>query len=237
MRRDSADKHTKYDLTAFNTDGYDVTGNNVYIHHVRIWNDDDCISVKDGSTNMLFEHIEASGLGLVIGSIGSSRVSNITFRHAVMKESVKGIYMKTRWNDAGPIGSEASITNILYENITIINPSQFAIWIGPAQQSGQPCSLLWPHLEAQCTMSGYQTWADIALRDITIIDPKHSPGVLMGNTSNPITGLVFDNVIVKYQGERVSHRLPWGNVYMPCEGIEGTSRGGSDPVPRCLTVQ
>lgn len=235
-RRDQADKHTKWDLTAFNTDGYDITGNNVYIHHVKIWNDDDCISVKDGSTNMLFEHIEASGLGLVIGSIGSSRVDNITFRHAVMQESVKGIYMKTRWRDDGPIGSAASISRILYENITIISPTQFAIWIGPAQQTGQPCSLLWPHGSATCSMSGYQTWSDIVLKDITIIDPRHSPGVLMGNSSNPITGLVFDNVQVKYEKERIGQRMPWGNVYMPCEGIVGSTQG-SDPAPQCLQAQ
>ena len=75
------------------------------------------------------QRITASGLGLVVGSIGSSVVHNITFRDAYMykvciaavqelwhlftsysiiartntfflfQQTVKGIYMKTRWND------------------------------------------------------------------------------------------------------------------------------------------
>jgi polygalacturonase len=39
-------KHGAVELQAFNTDGFDVSGRNVHIHDVRIWNDDDCIAVK-----------------------------------------------------------------------------------------------------------------------------------------------------------------------------------------------
>lgn len=131
------DKHTLIDLQAFNTDGFDVTGKNVYIHDCYIWNQDDCISVKDGSENMLFERITCSGLGLVVGSIGSSLVRNITFRDSYMPNTFKGIYMKTRWSDSAPVGDAASIQDVLYENITIDNPEQYGIWIGPAQQTGK----------------------------------------------------------------------------------------------------
>jgi len=58
-RRTSSDTHDVLDLTAFNTDGYDVTGNNVWIHDCSVWNQDDCIAVKDNSQNMLFERINA----------------------------------------------------------------------------------------------------------------------------------------------------------------------------------
>lgn len=71
---------------------------------------------------MLFERISCSGLGLVVGSIGHSIVRNITFRDSIMPSTVKGIYMKNRWNDSGPIDMSASISDILYENITIDNP-------------------------------------------------------------------------------------------------------------------
>jgi len=43
--------------------------------------------------------------------------------------------MKTRWYDDASDGT-ASISDVLYENITINNPEQWAIWIGPAQQTG-----------------------------------------------------------------------------------------------------
>jgi len=224
------DYHTLVDLQAFNTDGFDVTGNDVHIHDCNIWNQDDCIAVKDGSKNMLFERISCSGLGLVIGSIGSSQVKNITFRDSVMPSTFKGIYLKTRWNDAAAVGDAASISDILYENITIDAPQQYAIWIGPAQQTGQPCSLLWPNVNhAQCIMSGYQTWENIVLRDIIIRNPKGSPGVIFGNISNPIRGLVFDNVIVENPGEE-----PWGEDFYYCEGIQGTALGDTYPVPPCF---
>jgi hypothetical protein len=228
-----SDRHTALDLQAFNTDGFDVTGQNVYIHDCYIWNQDDCISVKDGARDMLFERITCSGLGLVVGSIGSSKVQNITFRDSYLPNTVKGIYMKTRWYDDLAVGDYASISDVLYENIVMDNPEQYAIWIGPAQQTGQPCSLLWTKTpNAECHMSGYQTWSNIVLRDIYINNPLHSPGVLMGNTSNPIHGLVFDNVVVTNPGSE-----PWGESFYYCEGIEGTATGGTYPAPPCFMTE
>ena len=78
---------------------------------------------------MLFERIEASGVGVTIGSIGGSTVKNITFRDINMHNSYKGIYMKFRAGEGG------LIEDILYENMYIDTPSQWPIWIGPAQQS------------------------------------------------------------------------------------------------------
>jgi len=117
-----ADKHTLLDLSAFNTDGFDVTGKNVHIHDCNIWNQDDCVAVKDHSENMLIERVFCSGLGLVIGSIGNSTVRNITFRDSIMHKTVKGIYMKTRWYDNATKDGNASITEIYYHNITINEP-------------------------------------------------------------------------------------------------------------------
>ena len=141
-RRTKRDGHSIIDLSAFNTDGIDVSGHNVHIHDVDIWNQDDCIAVKDNyppfgsiSSNMTFERINASGLGFVIGSIAGSTVRNITFRDSYMHRPYKGIYLKFRdpesiWRQPG------LIEDIVFENITIESPLQWAIWIGPAQQTG-----------------------------------------------------------------------------------------------------
>ena len=109
-----------------------VSGNNVWIHDVSVWNQDDSICVKHNASNMLFERIEASGMGLTIGSIGHARVRNITFRDCTMPSTYKGIYIKFN-RDA--ITQPCSIEDVLYENITIDEPEQWPIWIGPAQQS------------------------------------------------------------------------------------------------------
>lgn len=144
-RRTQKYEHSLIDLTAFNTDGIDIAGHNVHVHDVDIWTQDDCIAVKDNlypsdgqavSSNMTFERVNASGLGFTIGSIDVSTVRNITFRDSILYKSVKGVYMKFRGGNVFYPDWTGLIENIVYENITIFEPSQWAIWIGPAQQAG-----------------------------------------------------------------------------------------------------
>lgn len=45
-RRTGFENHTLVDMSAFNTDGFDVTGKNVWIHDCSIWCQDDTIAVK-----------------------------------------------------------------------------------------------------------------------------------------------------------------------------------------------
>ena len=237
-RRDTDDGHNAIDMTAFNTDGFDVTGRNVWIHDVSVWNQDDCIAVKDGSENMVFERVRASGVGLTIGSISGSIVNNITFRDCYMHNTYKGIYMKFRGGN-----SPGRISNVLYENIVIENAEQWAIWIGPAQQSdsdnlcaAHPCSICWPQLKtAQCNAPAAGTYENITLRNITITNPGMSPGVILGNTTNPIKGLVFEDVVVTNPGKK-----PFDGNYK-CAGVKnGIAKGKTSPVPPCfvdLTTQ
>ena len=52
-RRDGSDSHDIIDLTAFNTDGFDLQScDNVWVHHSEVWNQDDCFDVKDGTNNV-----------------------------------------------------------------------------------------------------------------------------------------------------------------------------------------
>lgn len=240
-----AKTHDARELQAFNTDGFDVAGSNVHIHDCQIWNDDDSVCVKDlgdggyrarCSENWLVERVNASGLGLTIGSIGSSAqgtcVRNITFRDSTMYNTFKGIYMKTRHGD--PTSNHtAIIEDILYENITMYKPEQWAIWIGPAQQadSSGDCSLLWPTDPfAECNIGIVSSWNNIVLRDIFIHEPKNSPGVVIGNISHPMTNIVFDNVVVTGGSDK-----PWGSDGYACYGVvNGTAIGGTSPVPVCF---
>lgn len=97
-RRDNHTWHDINDMTAFNTDGFDVAGRNIWIHDCNVWNEDDCVCVKTVpgpacSENMLFERINASGVGLTVGSITPSAantcIRNITFRDSVMPNTFK----------------------------------------------------------------------------------------------------------------------------------------------------
>ena len=99
--------------------------------------------------NYMIENNEASGIGLVIGSIGSKTahtcVNNVTFRNNHMQNTWKGIYVKSSPGQDLK-GGTGMISNILFENITIENPTQWPIWIGPQQASYEDsCSIRWPY--------------------------------------------------------------------------------------------
>lgn len=229
-RRDSDDGHDIIDLTAFNTDGFDITGTDVWIHDVSVWNQDDCVAVKDGSQNMLIERVTASGLGMTIGSIAST-VRNITFRDVVMPHTYKGIYMKFR--------GAGLVEDVLYENITMQSVEQAAIWIGPAQQSdsdnlcaAHPCSICWPLLKAlgaECNAPASALYRNITLRNIFVDGSKQSPGVILANSTSAMQDITFDNVVVRNAGTE-----PFGSNYY-CEGVaSGKAIGGTTPVPPCF---
>jgi len=235
-RRTQADGHGIFDLSAFNTDGFDVSGKNVHIHDSTVWNQDDCVCVKGESSNMLFERINASGMGLTIGSIGAETVRNITFRHMVLHRTYKGIYMKFNGHANR---SDGLIADVLYEDITIDEPAQWPIWIGPAQQSDRPslchanpCSLCWPADPfAECNLPSKGTFHNITLRRIAIHRPKMSPGVLMAPPTNPATNITFDSVVVS---EPASGNGTHGGGYFRCDSFEGVAVGTTSPVPPCF---
>ncbi|GAM22132.1 hypothetical protein SAMD00019534_053070 [Acytostelium subglobosum LB1] len=227
-RRNDFDGHDYWNLFAFNTDGFDVTGKNVWIHDCSVWNQDDCVAVKDGSENMLIERVNASGLGLTIGSIGGSDVRNITFRDCYMHKTYKGVYAKFR--------GSGLISDVLYENIVMFEPEQWPIWIGPAQQSDNvdiclphPCSLCWPEIPlAECNMPNNASYVDITLRNITVINPVKETGVIIGSATNPMTNILFDGVVFQNSDGPVAS-------YFACEHVaSGLATGGTYPVPSCF---
>jgi hypothetical protein len=233
-RRTSADGHSAIDLTAFNTDGFDLSKcDNVWIHDCSVWNQDDCFDVKDGTSNVVIERVNASGLGLTIGSIASS-VRNITFRNAHMHHTEKGIYLKFR--------GAGVVADVTYENVVMDAPEQWAIWIGPAQQcdgcsvtdicstKGGPCSLCWPTVPgAQCNAPDNAQYINITLRNVTINSPKQSAGVLLAAENSPMQNIVFDNVIVNSPANK-----PFGKDGYYCKHVNGIATGKTSPVPSCL---
>ena len=198
-RRTDADGHSLMDLSAFNTDGFDVRGRDIWIHDVQVYSQDDCITIKDDTQNVLVERVNASGIGLVIGSIGSTTVRNITFRDSILHNSHKGIYLKFRH------GSGGLIEDVLFERIVLDNIEQYPIWIGPAQQSdskdlcyANPCSLCWPTIPGAVCHGMPSTYRNIVLRDVAIRNPQGATGVVLADGGSPVEGITFDNVRVSY---------------------------------------
>eukprot|EP00511_Aplanochytrium_stocchinoi_P000338 CAMPEP_0204821966 /NCGR_PEP_ID=MMETSP1346-20131115/163_1 /ASSEMBLY_ACC=CAM_ASM_000771 /TAXON_ID=215587 /ORGANISM="Aplanochytrium stocchinoi, Strain GSBS06" /LENGTH=344 /DNA_ID=CAMNT_0051947953 /DNA_START=134 /DNA_END=1165 /DNA_ORIENTATION=- len=139
-RRTPNEGHGILDVSAFNTDGFDVTGKNIWIHDVTIWTQDDCIAIKDGTENVLVERVNATCIGMAIGSIGNSHNRNITFRDIYMHKSIKPIYLKFRNRDSEvydprkPCPCEYKhmpyglIEDVTFENIVINEPISWPIW-------------------------------------------------------------------------------------------------------------
>lgn len=201
-----------------NTDGLDVSGRDIHIHDVVVVNNDDSIAIKptngvhvaadgteyDCTENVLVENVQLTGFGATIGSVGPSEygncANNVTFRNVYMPNTGKGIYVKSDKSDC-PEGYSSSITNILYEDVCIVKPVWWALWIGPQQQHephqklGGDCSLAYP-VNGHCPTQGCTTFANISLRNVYIEDPIMSPGVILGNVSQPMSNIWFDNVQV-----------------------------------------
>ena len=246
------DSHSPANLEALNTDGFDVSGRDIYIHDSSVWNQDDCFTIvptdarginAQCTENVLIEDVQASGLGLTIGSISPSPhhacIKNVTFRRATMHRTFKGIYMKSG-NRAHPDPeATAEITDILYENITMEAPEQVPIWIGPAQEgdSQNACSLAWPELRplAKCPAPlATVRWTNVTLRDVRVRGAKASPGLIFGNDSRPMEGVVFDGVV--FEPVNPTAR-PWGERFYYCEGVNGVATGGTAPVPPCFVQE
>ena len=232
-----------------NTDGIDPKGRDIWIHDIEILNDDDSIAVKPCdrdtyvrgeptfcSENILIENAVMTGFGASIGSVPPHEdhncVRNVTFRNITMPDTGKGVYVKSNPECASDGSKTSEITDILYEDIEISKPSWWPVWIGPQQQHepgsalGDKCALDYP--VGPCPTQDCVDFRNITLRRIKITDPLFSPGVILGNASNPMTGIVFDNVTVERPGV-----FPFDKKYK-CEYANGMVLGDTSPVPGCF---
>ena len=238
-----------------NTDGIDPNGVRFHIHNCAITNDDDSIAVKPSNAakpypctrDLLLENLTLTGFGASIGSVSPHAdvgcVRNVTFRHISMPGTGKGIYIKSnpqcgRAPDRHGVMTDetAIIEGITYENVSMDRPFWWAVWIGPQQQHephsalGGKCALEWPAGHSACPTQGCVTFANITLRDVRIDRPALSPGVVLGNASNPMRNVTFEDVRTNFGPDWASGRAPWGRAYK-CEHAAVRSVGATDPKP------
>ena len=123
----------------------------------------------------------------------------------------------------------------------------WSIWIGPQAQHephedlGGACPLEYPIGNTPCRTQGCATFENITLKDVFIEDPLTSPGVILGNSTNPMKNIVFENVTMKVPLRNMAFhgRLPFHQKHFPysgifqCENAIGTCKGCS-PMPGCL---
>lgn len=67
-------------------------------------------------------------------------------------------------------------------------------------------------------------------KDIFIDSPWYSPGVILGNSTNPLQDITFDNVTVTN-----ADKSPWDKKYYDCKNVvNSVAIGGTSPVPPCF---
>lgn len=108
-----------------NTDGFDVSSNDVTIENCTIHNQDDCIAINKGS-NIVFKNNNCyGGHGISIGSIDShATVSNVLISGNTITQSDQALRIKT---DASAVGS--LVKNITYAGNTAYGIRKFGVLI------------------------------------------------------------------------------------------------------------
>jgi len=100
------------------TDAFDISGNNNHVHNVEVTNGDECVTVKNPTTNFLAENIVCHyTAGCNMGSFGNGAnqvtISGVHYRNVTMYNSEAGPQIKTYPNNLG------YVRNITYEGFTL----------------------------------------------------------------------------------------------------------------------
>ncbi|KAK7446987.1 hypothetical protein VKT23_014200 [Stygiomarasmius scandens] len=108
-----------------NTDGFDISADDVTVEDSVIMNQDDCLAINRGE-NIIFQNNQCSGgHGISVGSIDSDRVvSNIQITGNTVKNSMQCFRIKT---DAAASGS--TVSGITYTDNTASGCEEFGVLI------------------------------------------------------------------------------------------------------------
>ncbi|CAH1115653.1 unnamed protein product [Psylliodes chrysocephalus] len=128
----------KNNFTGHNTDGFDLSSNNITIKDSVVRNQDDCVVVNRGSDFIVSNVSCYGGHGLSI-SVGFSdddfernSVHNVLFENCLVDTSPNGIHVKTH-SDSGP----GIVDNVVYRNIKLNNINNFAINVQQDYSDGE----------------------------------------------------------------------------------------------------
>ena len=224
---------------ALNTDGIDVSGEDIVVRNSTVTNFDDTVCAKPQlgcSRNYLIEDINVFwGCGLSMGSVppdpGNNCISGALVRRVTFNSPLKGIYVKPNPPKTTP-GAVGEISNITYEDVKAYDPVWWPIWIGPQQQhqpgyNGTGCQFLYPLYNTSCPTDPEVSVFNITLRRVDFYNGP-SPGVLLMNASNPARNVLFEDVV-----HHNASAFPVGSEYL-CTAVSGAANGTTSPVPPCL---
>ncbi|KAJ3932142.1 MAG: pectin lyase-like protein [Lentinula lateritia] len=162
------------------TDGFDMSGNNNYVHDVSVENGDECVTVKTPTNGFLAERITCIfTAGCNIGSFGSGAtgvdVQNVFYSDVTISNSDAGVMIKSYPNCQG------TVKNVTYTGFTL-DAAAYPIYI----------SAFW--------MGGTDDTGTLEISDVTYENFVGSgtptrPGVLLDcNEATPCQNIAFDGI-------------------------------------------
>ncbi|KAL5556210.1 hypothetical protein UlMin_038446 [Ulmus minor] len=176
--------------TSPNTDGIHVTNTqNIHISNSVIGTGDDCISMVNGSQNVLATDIVCGpGHGISIGSLGSKNskayVSGIIVNRAKLIGTTNGVRIKT-WQ-----GGSGSAINIIFENIEMKNVTNPIIINQKYCDQSKPCKKQGKAVQVKNVM--YKSISGTSSSDVAI--------KFDCSQSYPCQGIVLQDVDLKLEG-------------------------------------
>jgi len=177
------------------TDGFDMSGENNYVHDVQVTNGDECVTVKTPTKNFRAENIICyHTAGCNMGSFGNAAtnvaVSNVYYRNVTMYNSEAGAQIKTYPNNLG------SVSNITYEDFKLVDVDY-----------PMSINLYWcPHTKCPAA-TGTLTITDVTFRNFQGTESGNSrPAVLLDCIpGHECKNIVFDQVNVKASNGAATH--------------------------------
>jgi len=206
-------------IKAPNTDGIQITAQDVHVHHCDVENGDDSIVVKPGSRRVLVEDCRvAQGNGLVVGTGGD--IHDIVFRRCIVDGTQYGCHIKAKDEQTGDV-SNITFQDILVKSVQnqlLIN-AWYAIGIN---QNGQTLGAASPFLNTSSSVR----ISNVTFRNITCggkcggnVNPfaKRRAGIFACNSGN----LACTNI--KFEQVHLDAACSFENVYGSGVDVDPTS--------------
>ncbi|XP_023554502.1 exopolygalacturonase clone GBGA483-like [Cucurbita pepo subsp. pepo] len=199
-----------------NTDGIHIGGSSgVTISNARIETGDDCVSIGDGSQQIIVEKVTCGpGHGISIGSLGKYKnekpVSGIIVRNCTIKNTMFGVRIKT-WPDSTP----GIATNMHFNSIVMKNVGT------PILIDQQYC----PYGKCRFKIPSRVAISDVGFRNIVGTSTTRVAVKLVCSRGYPCKNVKLSNINLRYIGTN-------GTAISECSNVKPTISGRVMP-PAC----
>ncbi|CAK5265867.1 unnamed protein product [Mycena citricolor] len=184
------------------TDGFDMSGNNNYVHDVVVENGDECVTVKTPTNGFVAENLVCiNGAGSNIGSFGAGNkavaVQNVVYRNVSVSNSDAGIMIKYFPDNSG------YVRNITYNDFRF-KAAAYPLYI----------SAFW---QGNGKDTGNLQISDVTYNNIVGTGTPTRPRVLLDcNAASPCKNIKFNGIsVTNTVADKITHACGSGITGIP----------------------